>query len=129
MDRVRVVLRHTNEDVRANLPPPTPHPTFFFFFTFQPERDESGAAIALFTANRHYPVSVDHQTTLQAIVFQLDGALEELEILKAGLVFIYDMSGSKYSNFDYELSKKILSLLKVMHCVCSVYYQPARETE
>lgn len=82
-------------------------------FTFQPERDESGAAIALFTANRHYPLTVDHQTTLQGIVFQLDVALEQLETLKAGLVFIFDMSGSKYSNFDYELSKKILTLLKV----------------
>lgn len=83
-------------------------------FTFQPERDESGAAIALFTASRHYPMTVDHQTTLQGIVFQLDVALEELETLKAGLIFIYDMSGSKYSNFDYELSKKILTLLKVI---------------
>ncbi|MEE6527429.1 hypothetical protein FKM82_028808, partial [Ascaphus truei] len=29
-----------------------------------------------------------------------------------GLVFIYDMGGSHYSNFDLELSKKILSLLR-----------------
>lgn len=57
----------------------------------QPERDESGAAIALFTANRHYPTTIDHETTLQGIVFQLDAALEDLETLKAGLVFIYDM--------------------------------------
>lgn len=80
---------------------------------FQPERDETGAAIALFTANRHFPLTVEHQTTLQGIVFQLDVAIEHLETQKAGLVFIYDMSGSKYSNFDYELSKKILTLLKV----------------
>lgn len=59
-------------------------------------------------------MTVDHQTTLQGIVFQLDVALEELETLKAVLIFIYDMSGSKYSNFDYELSKKILTLLKVI---------------
>lgn len=52
---------------------------------------------------------------LQGIVFQLDVAIEHLETQKAGLVFIYDMSGSKYSNFDYELSKKILTLLKVNH--------------
>lgn len=56
---------------------------------------------------------MEHQTTLQGIVFQLDVAIEHLETQKAGLVFIYDMSGSKYSNFDYELSKKILTLLKV----------------
>ena len=30
-----------------------------------------------------------------------------------GMVFIYDMSGSKYANFDYELSIKILNMLKV----------------
>ena len=37
------------------------------------------------------------------------------ETQRNGLVFIYDMSGSKYSNFDYELSIKILSLLKVIN--------------
>lgn len=30
----------------------------------------------------------------------------------AGLVFIYNMAGSKYANFDYDLSQKILTLLK-----------------
>jgi len=30
-----------------------------------------------------------------------------------GLVFVYDMTDSKFSNFDYELSAKILDLLKV----------------
>lgn len=83
----------------------------------QPDRDETGAAIALFTANRHHPLNVDHQTTLHALIYQLDAALEDLQTLKAGLVFIYDMSGSKYSNFDYELSKKILTLLKVNYCL------------
>ena len=29
-----------------------------------------------------------------------------------GLVFIYNMSNSKYSNFDYDLSQKMLTLLK-----------------
>ena len=31
-----------------------------------------------------------------------------------GLVFVYDMTDSKYANFDYDLSIKILSLLKVI---------------
>ena len=39
-------------------------------------------------------------------------ALEELETQRNGLVFIYNMSNSKYSNFDYELSQKMLTLLK-----------------
>lgn len=49
----------------------------------------------------------------QGIVYQLDVAIKNVETQKCGLVFIYDMSDSKYSNFDYELSKKILTLLKV----------------
>jgi len=36
-----------------------------------------------------------------------------LETQRNGLVFIYDMTHSKYINFDYELSIKILSMLKV----------------
>ncbi|XP_016988543.1 tyrosine-protein phosphatase non-receptor type 9 isoform X2 [Drosophila rhopaloa] len=81
-------------------------------FTILPARTSSGAAIALFTANRHSPLSASHTTTLQGIVYQLDSALQDSETQRAGLVFIYDMSGSKYSNFDYDLSQKILTLLK-----------------
>ncbi|ETN58602.1 protein-tyrosine phosphatase n9 [Anopheles darlingi] len=82
-------------------------------FTILPGRDSSGAAIALFTANLHYPMTVTHKTTLQGVVYQLDVALQSTETQKAGLVFIYDMSTSKYSNFDYDLSQKILTLLKI----------------
>jgi CRAL/TRIO domain len=80
---------------------------------FQPSRDASNAAIALFTANLHSSLAVSHKTTLQGIVYQLDVALQNSETQKAGLIFIYDMSMSKYSNFDYDLSQKILTLLKV----------------
>uniref|UniRef100_A0A336LLK9 CSON011107 protein n=1 Tax=Culicoides sonorensis TaxID=179676 RepID=A0A336LLK9_CULSO len=81
-------------------------------FTILPGRDASGAAIALFTANLHNPETISHKLTLQGIVYQLDVALLSTQTQKAGLVFIYDMSQSKYSNFDYELSQKILTLLK-----------------
>ncbi|CAH1729580.1 unnamed protein product [Chironomus riparius] len=81
-------------------------------FTILPSRDVSGAAIALFTANLHNPQIVSHKTTLQGIVYQLDAVLQSVETQRNGLVFIYDMSGSKYSNFDYELSQKILTMLK-----------------
>ncbi|XP_058061455.1 tyrosine-protein phosphatase non-receptor type 9 isoform X1 [Anopheles bellator] len=81
-------------------------------FTILPGRDASGAAIAIFTANLHCPVTVTHKTTLQGVVYQLDVALQNTDTQKAGLVFIYDMSTSKYSNFDYDLSQKILTLLK-----------------
>jgi len=40
--------------------------------------------------------------------------LFSLETQRNGLVFIYDMTHSKYLNFDYELSIKILSMLKVI---------------
>lgn len=35
------------------------------------------------------------------------------ETQRNGLVFIYDMAGSSYTNFELDLSKKILNLLKV----------------
>ncbi|XP_037040712.1 tyrosine-protein phosphatase non-receptor type 9 isoform X2 [Bradysia coprophila] len=81
-------------------------------FTILPGRDVSGAAIALFSANLHSPLTVTHKTTLQGVVYQLDIALQNVETQSKGLIFIYDMSSSKYSNFDYDLSQKILTLLK-----------------
>ncbi|XP_052742529.1 tyrosine-protein phosphatase non-receptor type 9 isoform X1 [Bicyclus anynana] len=81
-------------------------------FTILPTRDATGAAIAVFTANKHFPTQTSHQTTLQGLVYQLDVALQSIETQRAGLVFIYDMTDSKYTNFDYELSQKILTMLK-----------------
>lgn len=81
-------------------------------FTILPTRDATGAAIAVFTARIHSPQLSSHQTTLQGVVYQLDVALESVDTQRSGLVFIYDMSDSKYSNFDYDLSQKILTLLK-----------------
>ena len=34
------------------------------------------------------------------------------------MVFIYDMAGSNYTNFELDLSKKILNLLKVRRDAC-----------
>ncbi|XP_045450142.1 tyrosine-protein phosphatase non-receptor type 9 [Melitaea cinxia] len=81
-------------------------------FTILSTRDATGAAIAVFTANKHFPAQTTHQTTLQGVVYQLDVALQSVETQRAGLVFIYDMTDSKYTNFDYELSQKILTMLK-----------------
>lgn len=56
-------------------------------------------------------------------MYQLDAALEDPQTQRCGLVFIYDMSDSKYSNFDYDLSIKILSLLKVrLRMSCEVVH-------
>ncbi|KAK3865554.1 hypothetical protein Pcinc_028848 [Petrolisthes cinctipes] len=81
-------------------------------FTILPCRDESGAAIAVFTAHLHEPRLTTQQTTLQGVVYQLDAALESTETQRCGLIFIYDMTESAYQNFDYQLSQKILTLLK-----------------
>ena len=58
----------------------------------------------------------------QGVVYQLDVALQSVETQRAGLVFVYDMTDSKYTNFDYELSQKILTMLKVSACVYICFF-------
>ncbi|GIY21744.1 tyrosine-protein phosphatase non-receptor type 9 [Caerostris extrusa] len=81
-------------------------------FTILPTRDPGGAALALFSAAKHNPFLSSHNVTLQGVVYQLDVALESFQTQRCGVVFIYNMNDSKYSNFDYELSQKMLTLLK-----------------
>ena len=38
--------------------------------------------------------------------------MEDIGTQRGGLVFVYNMYGSKYANFDYDLSQKMLTLLK-----------------
>ncbi|XP_067106804.1 tyrosine-protein phosphatase non-receptor type 9 [Osmerus mordax] len=81
-------------------------------FTVLPGRDANGAALALFTARLHRPDVTTHKAVLQAIIYQLDKAIESAQTQREGLIFIYDMTNSSYANFDYELCVKILNLLK-----------------
>ncbi|TSO98543.1 Tyrosine-protein phosphatase non-receptor type 9 [Bagarius yarrelli] len=81
-------------------------------FTVLPGRDAKGAALALFTARLHHPDVTTHKAVLQAIIYQLDKAIESIQTQRDGLIFIYDMTNSTYANFDYELCVKILNLLK-----------------
>ncbi|XP_072239387.1 tyrosine-protein phosphatase non-receptor type 9 [Leuresthes tenuis] len=81
-------------------------------FTVLPGRDAKGAALALFTARLHRPDVTTHKAVLQAIIYQLDKAIENIQTQRDGLIFIYDMTNSSYGNFDYELCVKILNLLK-----------------
>ncbi|XP_028302170.1 tyrosine-protein phosphatase non-receptor type 9 isoform X2 [Gouania willdenowi] len=81
-------------------------------FTVLPGRDAKGAALALFTARLHRPDITTHKVVLQAIIYQLDKAIESLQTQRDGLIFIYDMTNSSYGNFDYDLCVKILNLLK-----------------
>ncbi|KAG8144874.1 hypothetical protein E2320_013282 [Naja naja] len=81
-------------------------------FTILSVRDPSGASIALFTAKLHHPNKSVQHVVLQALFYLLDRAVESFETQRNGLVFIYDMADSHYSNFELDLSKKILNLLK-----------------
>lgn len=49
------------------------------FCFYQPGRDAKGAALALFTARLHRPDVTTHKAVLQAIIYQLDKAIERLE--------------------------------------------------
>uniref|UniRef100_A0A8C7QU78 Tyrosine-protein phosphatase non-receptor type 9 n=1 Tax=Oncorhynchus mykiss TaxID=8022 RepID=A0A8C7QU78_ONCMY len=81
-------------------------------FTVLSVRDPSGASIALYTAKLHHPNKTGNHVVLQALFYLLDQAVESFETQRNGLVFIYDMAGSNYTNFELDLSKKILNLLK-----------------
>ncbi|CAF4656988.1 unnamed protein product [Rotaria socialis] len=55
----------------------------------------------------------DHELiTLQALICQLDVATESTEVQQNGLNFIYDMRNCSASQFNINLSKKILKLLQ-----------------
>ncbi|WAR00677.1 PTN9-like protein [Mya arenaria] len=88
------------------------HRAVDLYHSHESGRDSHGAGIALFTARLHFPPDTTHQSVLKALIYILDAALESEETQRYGLVFVYDMSGSKYSNFDYDLSIKILNMLK-----------------
>ncbi len=81
-------------------------------FTILPQRDTTGAAIALFSAKLHTPNSVPMQAVLQAAVFQLDHALSDNETQRNGLTCIYNMTESTFANFDMHLGKKLLGMLR-----------------
>uniref|UniRef100_A0A8C2J2J6 protein-tyrosine-phosphatase n=1 Tax=Cyprinus carpio TaxID=7962 RepID=A0A8C2J2J6_CYPCA len=92
-------------------------------FTVLGVRDPSGASIALYTAKLHHPSKTGNHVVLQALFYLLDRAVESFETQRNGLVFIYDMAGSNYTNFELDLSKKILNLLKVRFVIhlCAVF--------
>uniref|UniRef100_A0A8C6MSW5 Tyrosine-protein phosphatase non-receptor type 9 n=1 Tax=Mus spicilegus TaxID=10103 RepID=A0A8C6MSW5_MUSSI len=81
-------------------------------FTILNVRDPAGASIALFTARLHHPHKSAQHVVLQALFYLLDRAVDSFETQRNGLVFIYDMCGSNYANFELDLGKKVLNLLK-----------------
>lgn len=57
------------------------------YCTLQPGRDVNGAAIALFTARLHYPSQTSHQAVLNALIFQLDVAMERSVLISLQFSF------------------------------------------
>ncbi|KAK4467628.1 hypothetical protein MN116_008571 [Schistosoma mekongi] len=74
--------------------------------------DEMDATIAIFTAYRHWPPLTTHRDTLKGVLYQLDAAMLDEQSQRKGLVVLYDMRDTKYSNFDYHLCIKLLNLFK-----------------
>ncbi|CAB0005075.1 unnamed protein product [Nesidiocoris tenuis] len=86
---------------------------FFYFFISSPVQ----LWVHLLRQSTFFPFlcivsSIFLVRLFQGLVYQLDVALESVETQKAGIVFVYDMTDSKYAHFDYDLSQKILTLLK-----------------
>nr|CAH8867358.1 unnamed protein product [Trichobilharzia regenti] len=74
--------------------------------------DEMDATIAIFTAYRHWPPLTTHRDTLKGVLYQLDAAMMDEQSQRKGLIVLYDMRDTKYSNFDYHLCIKLLNLFK-----------------
>ncbi|CAH8551707.1 unnamed protein product [Schistosoma turkestanicum] len=74
--------------------------------------DEMDATVAIFTAYRHWPPLTTHRDTLKGVLYQLDAAMMDEQSQRKGLIVLYDMRDTKYSNFDYHLCIKLLNLFK-----------------
>lgn len=71
------------------------HMLIWYCFS-QPGRDAKGAALALFTARLHRPDVTTHKAVLQAIIYQLDKAIEWWDTSLCtcttfGLTFVFEM--------------------------------------
>ncbi|TPP67439.1 Protein-tyrosine phosphatase [Fasciola gigantica] len=85
------------------------------FTVLQPNPDDSdelAATIAIFTAHRHWPPLTTHRDTLKGVLYQLDIAMLDEQSQRKGLIVLYDMRDTRYSNFDYHLCIKLLNLFK-----------------
>ncbi|EDO30930.1 predicted protein [Nematostella vectensis] len=64
---------------------------------------------------------------------QLDQAIKSPLTQRSGLVLLYDMSNSSYKNFDFDLSQKILELLKKLYnlstAIEQIEWEPKRKEE
>ena len=65
-------------------------------FTILPGRDANGATLALFNAHRHDPSIVEHKTTLQGVVYQLDVAMEQ--VIVWNLLFFSQLAATSHES-------------------------------
>ncbi|CAH8494477.1 unnamed protein product [Schistosoma turkestanicum] len=80
-------------------------------FVILNDNDIPGVRVAQFFVRLHRK-SGNHRALLHSIIFQLDAALKRETAARNGLVFIFDMTDSKYSNFDYAFSCKLFKMLR-----------------
>ncbi|KAK4472058.1 hypothetical protein MN116_005432 [Schistosoma mekongi] len=80
-------------------------------FVILNDNDIPGVRVAQFFVRLHRK-SGNHRALLHSIIFQLDAALKRETAARNGLVFIFDMTDSKYSNFDYTFSCKLFKMLR-----------------
>ncbi|VDP36506.1 unnamed protein product [Schistosoma margrebowiei] len=81
------------------------------YHNYQNDNDIPGVRVAQFFVRLHRK-SGNHRALLHSIIFQLDAALRRETAARNGLVFIFDMTDSKYSNFDYTFSCKLFKMLR-----------------
>jgi hypothetical protein len=72
----------------------------------------TAAQLSSSTSNSSLSQQDRELVALQALICQLDVATESLDVQQNGLNFIYDMQTCSASQFDMNLSKKILKLLQ-----------------
>ncbi|KAL7055004.1 hypothetical protein AAHC03_024239 [Spirometra sp. Aus1] len=82
-------------------------------FTVLPHSDPSEPTVFVFSVRRHWPPNSTDRDVLKGILYQLDAALLDERTQIQGITVIYDMTDAKYSNFDADLSLKLLNLLVV----------------
>uniref|UniRef100_A0A673G5K8 protein-tyrosine-phosphatase n=1 Tax=Sinocyclocheilus rhinocerous TaxID=307959 RepID=A0A673G5K8_9TELE len=68
-------------------------------FTVLPGRDMKGAALALFTARLHRPDLTTHKAVLQAIIYQLDKAIESTTTNLQMVLYVLDFSEGLFNGW------------------------------
>lgn len=101
---------------------------------YQPGRDAKGAALALFTARLHRPDVTTHKAVLQAIIYQLDKAIERFDVglltlrPHCSLLALFFSNGSETQGCLNSILLKITSQSRVKrkNVFVILFHQPSR---